>query len=73
MEKQRWEEPGRTRAEERTTEERKNDKKEDAGARKGRQDAMNCVFPTTCGEKLREAHPQVKMGKAHHSRTTFGS
>ena len=26
-----------------------------------------------CGAKMREAHFQVKMCKAHHSQTTFGS
>ena len=26
-----------------------------------------------CGAKMREAHFQVKMYKAHHSQTTFGS
>jgi len=36
MEKQRWEEPDRRRAEERRSEKRKSEKKEAAGARKGR-------------------------------------
>ena len=39
MEKQRWEE----------SEKRKSQKKEDAGARKGRKVAKDCVFPMTCG------------------------
>ena len=109
---------------------RKDQKKEDADARKGRKVAIHCVFPMICGsggsksrlakaagadpagqmrdEKVhavvarstfpsqnvqntnvgpllevemskkctplwREAHFQVKMYKAHHSRTTFGS
>jgi len=79
---------------------RKDQKKEDAGARKGRKIAIHCVFSWFCGsggsksrlakaagaEALfgvamskkctplwREAHFEVKMYKAHHARTTFGS
>ena len=63
---------------------RKSQKKEDAGARKGRKAAKHCVFPMICGsggsksrlakaEEGREAHFQVKMYKTPHVRTTFGS
>ena len=37
------------RLEERTSEKRKNQKKEDADARKGRKVAKHCVFPMICG------------------------
>ena len=111
----------------RGSEKRKSEKKEDAGARKGRKVTIPCVLPMICGsrgskrnlakaagaepsgqmrdEKLhavvarstfpsqnvqstpflevamskkcvllwREAHFQVKMYKPHHSQTTFGS
>ena len=50
MEKQRWEESGR-RVEERRSENRKSEKKEDAGARKGSNVAKHYVFPMTCGSK----------------------
>ena len=48
MEKQRWEESEKRRAEERS-EKRKDQKKEDADARKGRKVATHCVFPMICG------------------------
>ena len=75
-------------------------RREDAGARKGREVAKHCVFPMFCGSggsksrvakaagaetsgqmrKMknctplwREARLEVKMYKAHDSRTTFGS
>ena len=44
MEKQRWEESERRRAEETRSEKRKNEKKKDAGARKGKKVATHCVF-----------------------------
>jgi hypothetical protein len=44
MDKQRWEEPERRRAEEERSEKRKSEKKEDAGARKGRKVVIHCVF-----------------------------
>jgi hypothetical protein len=44
MEKQRWGESGRRRAEEGRSEKRKSEKKEDAGAQKGRKAAKHCVF-----------------------------
>ena len=37
--------------EERRSEKRKRQKKEDAGARKGRKVAKHCVFPMICGSK----------------------
>jgi len=48
MEKQRWEESERRSAEERS-EKRKCEKKEDAGARKGRKVTKCIVFPMICG------------------------
>ena len=44
MEKQRWEESGRRRKEVRGSEKRKSEKKEDAGARKGKKVTIHCVF-----------------------------
>ena len=60
MEKQRWEE----------SEKRKREKKEDAGARKGRKVAIHCVFPMICGSggsksklaKAAGAEPAGQMG-----------
>ena len=49
MEKQRWEESETRRAEERRSEKRKSAKKGDAGARKGRNVVIHCVFPMICG------------------------
>ena len=51
MEKQRWEESGRRRREVRRLERRKSEKKEDAGARKGREVAIHCGFPMICGSR----------------------
>ena len=48
MEKQRWEESKKRRAEERRSERSKSQKK-DAGARKGRKVAKHCVFPMIWG------------------------
>ena len=49
MDKQRWEDSGNRKAEERRSEKRKSQKKEDAGARKGRKVANRCVFLMICG------------------------
>ena len=49
MEKQRWEESEKGRAEERRSEKGKSQRKEDAGARKGNKVAKHCVFPMICG------------------------
>ena len=49
MEKQRREESGRRRKEVRGSKKTKREKKEDAGARKGRKVAIAGVFPMTCG------------------------
>ena len=43
-EKQRWEEQAKRREEESISKKRKSQKKEDLGARKGRQVAKHCVF-----------------------------
>ena len=58
MEKQGWEESEKRREEERRSETRKSQKKEDAGARKGRNVAKHCVFLMICvsrGSKSRLA------------------
>ena len=49
MEKQRWEESGRRREAVKRSERRKSEKKEEAGARKGREVAIHCVFRMICG------------------------
>ena len=58
-EKKRWEESEKRRkAEESRSEKRKSQKKEDAGTRKGRKVAKECVFPVFCrpgGSKSRLA------------------
>ena len=57
MEKQRWEESEK-RKEERRSGKRTHQKKEDAGAGKGRKVARHCVFPMICdsgGSKSRLA------------------
>ena len=51
MEKQRWEESEKRREEERRSEKRKGQRKEDAGARKGRKVATHYVFPMICGSR----------------------
>ena len=51
MEKQRWEESGKRRKEEKRSEKRKSQRKEDAGARKGRKVAIHCVFPMIYGSR----------------------
>ena len=48
MEKERWEESEKRKAEETSSEKRKSQEKEDAGARKGRKVAKHCVFPMFC-------------------------
>ena len=80
MEKQRWEESERRRAEE-----RKNEKKEDAGARKGGKVTKHSVFPMICGSggsksrlaKAAGAEPcgQMRDEKLHAvvARSTFRS
>ena len=49
METQRWEESEKRREEERRWEKRTSQKKEDAGARKGRKVAIHRVLPMICG------------------------
>ena len=71
----RWEEPDRRRQEVRRSEKRKSEKKEDAGARKGMEVAIHCVFPVIFGSgwsksrlaKATGAEPagQMKYGKVH--------
>ena len=87
MEKQRWEESERRRKEVRISEKRKSEKKEDAGARKGRKVAIHCVFPMICGSGGSKSRPEAAGAEpsgemrdehlhlviAHHSRTTFRS
>ena len=85
MEKQRWEESGRRSQEMRRSEKRKSEKKEDAGAWKGRKVAIHCVFPMICGSggsesrlaKAAGAEPagQMRDEKLHAvvGRSTFRS
>ena len=85
MEKQKWEESERRSQEVRRAEKRKSEKKEDAGARKGRKVAIHCVFPMSCGSgwsksrlaKAAGAEPsgQMKDEKLHAvvARSTFPS
>ena len=80
MEKQRWEESERRRAEE-----RKSEKKDDAGARKGGKVTKHSVFPMICGSggsksrlaKAAGADPcgQMRDEKLHAvvARSTFRS
>ena len=49
MEKQRWAESEKRRAEERRSEKRNRKRKEGAGVRKGSKAAKHCVFPMVCG------------------------
>ena len=82
MEKQRWGEPERRRAEERRSEKRKSETK---GAQKGRKVAKHCVFPMICGSggwksrlaKAAGAEPcgQMRDEKLHAvvARSTFPS
>jgi len=84
MEKQRWEESEKRGAEERS-QKRKSQKKEDAGARKGRKVAKHCAFPMICGSggsksrlaKAAGAEPSGQMrGEKLHAvvaRSTFPS
>ena len=63
MEKRRWEESERRREEVRRWERRKSEKKEEAGARKGRKVATHCVFPRFAapeGRKVRFAKRWVR-------------
>ena len=54
-EKQRWEEPGKRKAEERSSEKRKSQKKADTGVRKSRKAAERFVFPMLWGSESRLA------------------
>ena len=49
MEKQRWEESARRSQRSEKIRDGESQKKEDAGARKGREVAIYCVFPMICG------------------------
>ena len=85
MEKQRREESGRRRKEVTRSEKRKSEKKEGAGARKGRKVTTHCVFPMICGSAKStsnlakaagaEASGQMRDEKLHAlvARSTFPS
>ena len=85
MEKQRWEESERRSQEVRRAEQRKSEKKEDAGARKGRKVAIHSVLAMICGSgwsksrlaKAASAEPsgQMRDEKLHAvvARSTFPS
>ena len=62
MEKQRWEEPERRSQEVRRSEKRKSQKKEDAGARKGRKVATHFFFPVICGSGGSKSRPAKAAG-----------
>ena len=72
MEKQRWEESERRRAEETRTEKRKNEKKEDAGARKDKKVATRCLFHMICGSGGSKSR-LAKAAGAKPSRSRFPS
>ena len=69
MEKQRWEESEGRSQEVRRSEKGKSEKKEDAGAPKGRKVAIHCIFPMICGSgrsksrlaKAAGAEPSAQM------------
>ena len=85
MEKQRWEESERRSQEVRRSEKRKSEKQEEAGAQKGREVAIHCVFRMIWGSggsksnlaKAAGAEPagQMKDEKLHAvvARSTFRS
>ena len=62
MEKQRWEESERRSQEVRRAEKRKSEKKEDAGARKGRHVAIHGVFPLICGSGWSKSRLAIAAG-----------
>ena len=81
-EKQRWAEAERReRVEERRSEKRKSQKKEDADARKGMKVAKHCVFPMILwlrrvekvGSLKRRVRSEMKSCKAVVARSTFPS
>ena len=75
MEKQRWEE-----SERRRKEVRRSEKKEDAGARKGRKVAIHYVFPMICGSggsksrlaKAAGAEPAGQLRDVYHVSSLAG-
>ena len=82
MEKQRWEESARRSQEVRKKiRDGESQKKEDAGARKGREVAIHCVFPMICGpggsksNLAAEPAGQIRDEKVHAvvARSTFPS
>ena len=68
MEKQRWEESERRSQEVRRAEKRKSEKKEDAGARKGRKVALHCVFPMICGSGWSTSRLAKRRVRSHLAR-----
>jgi hypothetical protein len=67
MEKQRWEQSEKRRRRERSGK-RKSEKKEDAGARKGRTVAIHCVFPMICGSGGSEVASLKRRVRRHLAR-----
>ena len=63
MEKQRWEESAREKSRSEKIRDGESQKKEDAGARKGRDVAIHSVFPLICGSgaKAAGAEPAGQM------------
>ena len=68
MEQHRWEESEKIKEEERRSEKRKCQKKEDAAARKGRKIAKHCVFPMFCGPGKSKSRLAKAAGASHLGR-----
>ena len=68
MEQHRWEESEKIKEEERRSEKRKCQKKEDAAAWKGRKIAKHCVFPMFCGPGKSKSRLAKAAGASHLGR-----
>ena len=64
----RWEESEKRIAKERRSEKRKSQKKEDAGARKGRKVVKHCVFPMIFGSEGRKVGSLKRRVRSHLAR-----
>ena len=80
MEKERWQESEKRKAEDTSSEKRKSQKKEDAGARKCRKVAKHSFFPMFCAPGLKsrlakaaEPSGQMRDQKWHAAVARFGS
>ena len=68
MEKQRWEESEKRREEERRSEKTKSQRKEDAGARKGRKVSTHCVFQGFVAPEGRKVGSLKRRVRSHLAR-----